>query len=702
MPEHTAGRTDASGAAVSLPVLDGGGGRPSRGKPHSAMGKRRTLVLVALHVAILAHVAHWLIAGETVSPVEPSESMYTLNEGELNAGFVFFAVALLATLIFGRFVCGWGCHVVALQDGSLWLLKKMGLRPSPFRSRLLLWFPLGLALYMFVWPTFERYVAAPALEAVWPAGVAFLGGTPAWAHLENAFVVEDFWATFPSLWVAIPFVFAIGFAAVYFLGAKGFCTYACPYGGFFAPLEQVSPMRIVVDHDKCAECGVCTAVCTSNVRVSEEIKDHGMVVSPGCMKCLDCVSACPSGALAYRATTPPVFGSNPRDPDPATAKRRKKKPRTPASKVKWDLTWPQEIALAVFFLVTFVSVRGIYGVVPMLFAGAIAAIATWLAWKAWRSLTEPNVRLHGLQLRRRGRYSRWGVAYLAGVAVMVAGVAHSAVVSWHWSAGMLELTRATLARQEAAPDEAAASALAARVRAHNRRAADHLERANAIGLASTPKIDFQLGMLHAELGEPDLAEAALRRVIARERMRDDFAVGLAELLRRQGRVEEATALLEEVVEAYPRFSGARAALGADRLSAGRAEEAVEIFLAGVREAPELAAGHARLAEAQRRAGRPGEAAESLARAAELAAGPEKSSYLAGRATALFAAGRGQEAIDAMVAAAESAEGAPRADLLRSAAQMASRLGDSSRAMTLIVRADEARRAVDAGEPGKDQ
>ena len=238
------------------------------------MGRWRTLVLVGVHVVILLHVLHWLWAGSTLSPVEPSEAMHTLSDGDLNAGFVFFALALLSTVVFGRIFCGWGCHVVALQDGSSWILRKIGLRPSPFRSRLLLWFPLILAFYMFLWPKTKRYVAAPLLEKVWPEGLAYIGATPTWTQLSNAFIVEDFWSTFPPWYIAIPFLFIIGFGIVYFLGAKGFCTYACPYGGFFAPLDRVSPMRIVVDHDKCAECGVCTAVCTSNVRVSERGRER--------------------------------------------------------------------------------------------------------------------------------------------------------------------------------------------------------------------------------------------------------------------------------------------------------------------------------------------------------------------------------------------------------------------------------------------
>ena len=100
-------------------------------------------VLIVVHLLIAAHIVQWVVAGSTVSPVEPSESMQTLELGEINAGFVFFVVAILATLIFGRYFCGWGCHVVALQDLCTWMMNKIGVRPKPFRSRLLVWAPLG-------------------------------------------------------------------------------------------------------------------------------------------------------------------------------------------------------------------------------------------------------------------------------------------------------------------------------------------------------------------------------------------------------------------------------------------------------------------------------------------------------------------------------------------------------------------------------
>ncbi len=57
---------------VRLPVLPSSAELRIR---HSRTSKWRAAVLIAIHVAIAIHIAHWLLAGRTVTPVEPSEAM---------------------------------------------------------------------------------------------------------------------------------------------------------------------------------------------------------------------------------------------------------------------------------------------------------------------------------------------------------------------------------------------------------------------------------------------------------------------------------------------------------------------------------------------------------------------------------------------------------------------------------------------------
>ena len=103
---------------------------------------------------------------------------------------------------------------------------------------------LLLAIYMLMWPVADRLAIRP-LRA-WLAQRTEMIESPQqiapWkVHAE--LTTSDFWRTFASVGVAIPFLFVCGFATVYFLGAKGFCTYGCPYGGFFAPLDKFAPGR---------------------------------------------------------------------------------------------------------------------------------------------------------------------------------------------------------------------------------------------------------------------------------------------------------------------------------------------------------------------------------------------------------------------------------------------------------------------------
>ncbi len=278
--------------SIQLPVLRNSV-IPDNGIRKSKTSRWRAAALITLSLLMIVHLIQWWITGVTVSPIEPSETMYTLQNGAVNAGLIFFSLAILATLIFGRFVCGWGCHIVALQDFCGWLMKKIGIKPKPFRSRLLVYVPMVVALYMFVWPTGCQVFSETAKRS------------HSFPQFTNHLMTTNFWETFPPVGVAIPFLFICGFMTVYFLGSKGFCTYACPYGGFFGVADKIAPGRIRVT-DACNQCGHCTATCTSNVLVHAEVKQFGMVVDPGCMKCMDCISVCPNDALYFGFGKPAI------------------------------------------------------------------------------------------------------------------------------------------------------------------------------------------------------------------------------------------------------------------------------------------------------------------------------------------------------------------------------------------------------------
>ncbi len=555
--------------SVVLPIL------PDRPKiKKSRAGPWRAAVLIGVHVAILGHFLHWWTSGRTMTPLEPSESMEFSTQGVVNAGFVLFVVAIGSTAILGRWFCGWACHIVALQDLCRWMLGKIGMTPrlvdlGPLRA-----VPWLAFVYMFLAPLADR-----ALAGI-PIGIT---GT----HLTT----ENLWRTFPNTWgEAIATLLVCGFVIVWLLGSKGFCTYGCPYGGIFGVADQLAPVRIRVT-DACEGCGHCTAVCTSNVNVAREVREYGMVVDPGCMKCLDCVSVCPNDALYVGAGVPAILAKKrTKDPTktPAAAKAAFDWGRLAVSAAfsfgalsiflwhdgTWELrftaiiwvfsfaamfvfrgkargradhTLAEEVAMSAVFLASMGSFRGLFDGVPFLFALGISAILGWWSVELARMFYKPDVRMQRTTLKRAGRWTLAGGIFALTVVP----------VAWLGLTGFRE-QRNEQAERERQRDDAHA--------AHER-----------------AKADYNRGVTAAQSGRIDEAIAAFQAALDSDPRSLPARENLAGMLCAAGRFEEGLAQYEIAIAQNPTDAenhalAARALMALQRVPEARThlEEAVRL------------------------------------------------------------------------------------------------------------------------------
>ena len=563
----------------------------------SKRSKWRAGVLIGVHALIALHLTHYLIVGRSLSPVEPSESMYTLELGYVNAGFVFFATALAGTLIFGRFFCGWGCHIVALQDFCAWIMKKLGVRPKPFRSRLLAFAPLALAFYMFLWPTLAR--------------LAFGDGNGAFPGFSNHLMTSDLWATFPGPVFAVLTFTTCGFAAVYFLGAKGFCTYGCPYGALFSGLDYASPGRIVVNDD-CEQCGHCTATCTSNVRVHEEVRLYGMVVDPGCMKCTDCVSVCPNGALRFSFARPSFL---------------KKAPATPRAR-RFDLSFPEELFVGIVGVVATLTFRDLYSGPPLLMSVGLGGITAFLSLKLWHLMRQPSARVQNLELKTAGRMRRPGWAFASLTVLWLMFTSHSAFAQWHRAWGRHYLNQTEVSRADGLSGAFKTRRYTDRHEHALAEAFRHFTLADRWGLAGIVEVKLGLAWCYLLRGDVSRAEREAGEAIALAPDRPELRQNLADLERAaappvEDRFEHATMLA----------------------ASGQLEEAGIEFQACVAIAPESAPARFNLGGVFRRLGRNGAAIEQLEVARRLA--PEDADVSVELGLAYMAAGENDKALEAL-------------------------------------------------------
>jgi ferredoxin len=190
---------------------------------------------------------------------------------------------LLATLVLGRFFCGWICPLGTLQHLASWLLTPRSRRESMEVNRLRPWHAWKYVLLAFLLVlALLGSVQAGLLDPLSLAARGLEGG----------------------LWSALPGGHAVpgGLLAALLLGAvlvasrwvpRFFCRALCPLGALLGVFGRFALFRIRRATPACTECRLCTFACQGG---DEPLGTH----RPGeCMVCLACLDACPDGALSY-------------------------------------------------------------------------------------------------------------------------------------------------------------------------------------------------------------------------------------------------------------------------------------------------------------------------------------------------------------------------------------------------------------------
>jgi Flp pilus assembly protein TadD len=507
--------------------------RPSADDPEAPLARRspyskwRAGTLILVYVLMAAHIVHWQLAEKTLAPLELHEVMFTAELGIVTAGFLFMALSIVLTGVFGRFFCGWGCHLMALQDLCAWLLAKAGIRHKPIRARLIAWAPFLVMAYMFVLPQILRIAAGEPHP-----GFRFADDSEPIA----SFTTSNFWRNLPDPWIATATFVVCGFLAIYVLGSRGFCTYACPYGVVFRFMDRLAPGRIRLV-GTCEQCGTCTKVCTSGIQVHDQIRTYGAVVDPRCMKDLDCVGACPHDSLGFRFGKPALF--------------QKALPGHVMPARKYDFTLGEELLMAGMFAATLFVFRGLYDQVPFLMSVGLGAISAYAAVVCLRLLRPGEVKLGRIVLKGGNGLRSAGRAFAIAAALFYAFFAHSAVVQFSlWRGHAAYAVARELPATQGLARKAAAD-----------RALDYLETVDRWSLFATAEAKMLLAWVTAMHGDRARAERLIADAVAVDPRSAEARYWLAGFLAQRGDQAGAITHLRVAVESAPRHAGSHARLG---------------------------------------------------------------------------------------------------------------------------------------------
>ncbi len=502
----------------------------------------RAGTLIGVHVLIAIHITHWLLAGKTLAPLELNEVMYTAELGIITAGFLFMLGVFLASAVFGRFFCSWGCHILALQDLSAWILRKMHIKPRPIRSRALAWVPVLAAFYMFIWPQMVRLWEGRAMQALHTR--TDQGG---WA----SFVTENFWRNLPTPAVIAVTFTVVGFLSVYVFGSRAFCTYGCPYGALFRLADRIAPGRIRTRAKDCLQCGACTAACTSHVRVHEELSRFGMVVNPACLKDLDCVAACPQQRVYYGFGKLSALKSVQLD--------------VPVLRT-YDFTLAEELLLSAVFVLALIVYRGLYDFFPFLMTLALAGIAGYSAVVFMRMVRHAKVRFNRWPLKTAGRYRSAAAAFVPLSLIFALLTVHSAFIRYH-------------------------SLLARRGEADSSQVIAHLETARKWGLLRVEREDAMLAQLYEQTGQWANAVSVAGEILSYAPDNPGARLIRARALLRQGRLAEASKELGQLNQLSPPNADVHYAMAGGYFELGDRQAAVAQLLEAIRLRPQHAMAH---------------------------------------------------------------------------------------------------------------
>jgi len=186
-------------------------------------------------------------------------------------------IPVAATLVFGRFFCGWICPATLLYELNSnlrawlhWLGFKTGNRRFDRRFKYLV-LAVGLVL--------SALTGSVLVAAVYPP--AIIG-----RELYYAVALGGFGAG--TLFFVLTLLFDL------LVARRGFCRYLCPGGALYSLLGRYRLVRIQRVVEDCNDCAKCNAVCEFGL---DPLRDG---FGQECNNCTACIAVCPTDALAFR------------------------------------------------------------------------------------------------------------------------------------------------------------------------------------------------------------------------------------------------------------------------------------------------------------------------------------------------------------------------------------------------------------------
>lgn len=213
-----------------------------------------------------------------------------IYKGNISWESVKFSVWMLlatvpATVLVGRFFCGFFCSFGAVQD-LLWLgshrLRALfpGKRNLKKADRIFRFAKYAVLFYFIIF--------------IW-SGVTAVKTAGPW-QVFGQYVSFGHWPGLKPLLSVGGVLLLLIFIGSLFV-QRFFCRYFCPMGAIYSLISQTSFLKIDKPREECGKCHLCTSKCTMGMDLTK--KDR--IAGGECISCQKCVSWCPKGNAHFRS-----------------------------------------------------------------------------------------------------------------------------------------------------------------------------------------------------------------------------------------------------------------------------------------------------------------------------------------------------------------------------------------------------------------
>ena len=190
-----------------------------------------------------------------------------------------------ATVLVGRFFCGFFCSFGAVQD-LLWFgshrLRALfpGKRNLKKADRIFRFAKYAVLFYFIIF--------------IW-SGVTAVKTAGPW-QVFGQYVSFGHWPGLKPLLSVGGVLLLLIFIGSLFV-QRFFCRYFCPMGAIYSLISQTSFLKIDKPREECGKCHLCTSKCTMGMDLTK--KDR--IAGGECISCQKCVSWCPKGNVHFRS-----------------------------------------------------------------------------------------------------------------------------------------------------------------------------------------------------------------------------------------------------------------------------------------------------------------------------------------------------------------------------------------------------------------